>query len=544
MTAAVEAAPATVASGGNKPNGSDLQVAGFKAWAEGNGVVVPVVLPGMPDAWFDQKFPGLRELYGPAVLLGYPPKQKDEEESLPIVKDLGEDFLAATMGELGAPEAPTVFVGAEARFYTYNPDSGIFEEVREAKLVARLSALLLQCARDCAKESDTTNLEFRFRDTANLRGVAQRARGLLEVPSSFFESNLQEYIACRNGMLRLADREVLPFAASYRRRNKLMVDYAKGSACPMFLEVLMQPALSPEELDLVQRWCGLALIGVNLAQRMMVLTGTAGGGKGTFIRVLRGIIGPENLATLRPMLLGERFEVGRFLGKSLLYGADVPENFLSCKGASSLKALIGGDPMTLEFKGSNERPEIVCRFNAIVTCNSRLTVHLEGDAEAWRRRLAIVEYKNAKPDKVITDLSEQILAKESSGVLNWMLEGLEMLRADGWTLRLSESQQRTVDDLLLESEADVVFARECLHREEGGSLTVGKCYEAYVTFCNERGWVAMPRKRFSTVIGDTVTRQFGMTMRHDLSDDNGKNQRGWRGLLCMGAASGNTEVYD
>ena len=100
-----------------------------------------------------------------------------------------------------------------------------------------------------------------------------------------------------------------------------------------------------------------------------------------------------------------------------------------------------------------------------------------------------------------------------------------------------------MDDLLLESEADVVFARECLHREEGACLTVAKCYEAYVTFCNERGWVAMPRKRFSNVIGDTVTRQFGMTMRHDLSDDNGKNQRGWRGLVCMGAAPDNTEVY-
>ena len=189
--------------------------------------------------------------------------------------------------------------------------------------------------------------------------------------------------------------------------------------------------------------------------------------------------------------------------------------------------------MTLEFKGSNERPEIVCRFNAIVTCNSRLTVHLEGDAEAWRRRLAIVEYKNAKPEKVITDLSEQILAKESSGVLNWMIEGLGKLREDGLTLRLDENQQRMVDDLLMESEADVVFAKECLVREADSELTVARCYEGYVAFCNERGWVAMPRKRFTTVIGDTVTRQFGMTLRHDLTDDDGKNQRGWKGLLCL-----------
>ena len=221
-------------------------------------------------------------------------------------------------------------------------------------------------------------------------------------------------------------------------------------------------------------------MGENLAQRLVILTGTSGGGKGTFIRVLQGIIGAENVATMRPNLLGERFERGRFYGKSLLYGADVPEDFLNCKGASELKSLTGGDPLDLEFKGSNDTPAILCRFNAIVTCNSRLTVHLEGDVEAWRRRLAIIEYLNAKPAKVITDLSEQILAKEGPGVLNWMLDGLEKLRADGWELRLNAQQQKVVDDLLLESEAEVVFASECLQEDATGSLTVADCYEAYV----------------------------------------------------------------
>ena len=91
-----------------------------------------------------------------------------------------------------------------------------------------------------------------------------------------------------------------------------------------------------------------------------------------------------------------------------------------------------------------------------------------------------------------------------------------------------------VAGLLLESEADVVFARECLVRQEGESLALARCYEGYVTFCNQRGWVAMPRKRFTSVIADTVTRQFGITVRHDLCDGDGKNQRGWRGLLCVG----------
>src|SRR5205814_5947762 len=143
--------------------------------------------------------------------------------------------------------------------------------------------------------------------------------------------------------------------------------------------------------------------------------------------------------------LGERFELGRFLGKTLLYGADVPEKFLNHAGASVLKSLTGGDPMTLEFKRSNESPLIVCKFNAIVTCNSRLTVHLEGDTDAWRRRLAIINYQKPKPARVIADLDQLILRTEPSGVLKWMLEGLDKIRADGWQLYLTTGQQRVVD---------------------------------------------------------------------------------------------------
>src|SRR5205085_6734607 len=138
------------------------------------------------------------------------------------------------------------------------------------------------------------------------------------------------------------DRVLLPFHPSYRRRNKLAVQYDASATCPLFRETLLGQALDADDIDLLQRWCGLGLIGVNLAQRLIILTGTAGGGKGTFIRVLNGIIGAINVGTLRPDLLGERFELGRLVDKSLLYGADVPDNFLNCKGASVLKALTGG----------------------------------------------------------------------------------------------------------------------------------------------------------------------------------------------------------
>jgi P4 family phage/plasmid primase-like protien len=442
-----------------------------------------------PARWFNKKFPALPRDYDEAVL-----EHEDPETRIVSIRDLNEDFLAATLGERGTPDAPTVFMPTEERFYSYSSSDGIFISQRDPVVLTRLSALLLSCARDCAGNAvDTRPLKFRFRDSANLSGVLRKARGLLEVPHDFFAADLTELIPCANGMLRLSDKKLLPFSPSYRRRNKLAVPFEASATCPLFLDTLMRPALDPDELDLLRRWCGLALIGVNLAQKIVILTGTPGGGKGTFVDVLVGIIGQVNLASLRPQLLAERFELGRFLGKTLLYGADVPENFFNQRGASVLKSLVGADPVTVELKNSNETPSIICRFNVITTCNSRLIVRLEGDTDAWRRRLVPIEYTKPKPETVIANLAQRILKNEASGVLNWMLTCLDNLRADDWLLHLTGRQQTTVDNLLLESDSVNLFVRECLARVDGHETTVPAAFEAYVEFSNERGWEQLNR---------------------------------------------------
>jgi hypothetical protein len=67
------------------------------------------------------------------------------------------------------------------------------------------------------------------------------------------------------------------------------------------------------------------------------------------------------------------------------------------KGASELKVLVGGDPISAEGKGSNGDFCMFGTFNAVMTCNSRLRVRLEDDAGAWLRRLLIIRYENPPP---------------------------------------------------------------------------------------------------------------------------------------------------
>ncbi len=151
-----------------------------------------------------KKFPSLPDEHGTAIL------EETDKVGIAIKKDIGEDFLRPRLAANGSPDALTVFVPTEEKFYTYLPDEGVFTFQREPVLTTRLSRLLLECARACRDGCETKTLEFRFRDTANLSGVLKKARGLLEVPHDYFASDLTKFIPCANGMLRLDDKTLLP----------------------------------------------------------------------------------------------------------------------------------------------------------------------------------------------------------------------------------------------------------------------------------------------------------------------------------------------
>jgi P4 family phage/plasmid primase-like protien len=480
-----------------------------------------------PNDWFKKKFPALAGIHGEPVSL----KSINNRTK---ASDLNESFMAATLGEQANSDAPTVYLRGENRFYTYSPKHGIYLLASEEDISARLSALLLLCARACKEHCDVDALEFGLRDSAALAGAVKRAKSLNVVPDNFFTGGMEECLPVGNGVLRVSDRTLLAFSPKYHFRNKLAVNYSPGAKCPTFENVLLGNSLDFDDIGLLQRWCGLALVGRNISQAMLILSGMAGAGKGTFVRVLKGIIGEANIGSLRTDQLNQRFEIGRLIDRSLLYGADVPANFLSTENASILKSLTGGDPITVELKSSMAAPSLTCEFNIIVTSNSRLVVHLEGDVPAWQRRLKIIRYEKPKPANVIPDLDQQILQNEASGVLNWMLDGLYALRAANWQLALSPGQKSRVDELLLESDSvNVFFAERCIADSTAEGLTVTDAFAAYSDFCTDRGWTGLSRNQFGCDCQETAQRSFRVAIRHDIKGTDGKKQRGWKGFRLL-----------
>ena len=279
--------------------------------------------PTSPNTWFAHKFPLVAESFGEAIYI-------EKTDAAEKISGLSEDFMAATLGRRGSPESPVVYIPIERCFYRYAPASGLFEKIEPQGLAAILSSTLRSCATECRSSIDLRPLTFKYARTANLNGVVSRAKALLAEPG-FFDSPSIDFLACRNGMLRLSARKLLAFSPEYRRRTKLAVDYLPGEKCPRFIKTVLEPVLQPGDMDLLQRFFGMALLGQNTAQAMLILVGRGGDGKGVCIRVLRGILGASAIASLRTDQLASRFEIGRMHGRTLLYGPDVRSDFLNKK---------------------------------------------------------------------------------------------------------------------------------------------------------------------------------------------------------------------
>jgi len=173
-----------------------VQEAQIEAAAGGNGAAVRNAMPldMTPAQWFVEKFPSLADQYGDPIF------EATDEAGIVSARDIGEDFFAATLGDKGHPDTPTVFVPIEDKFYTYLPDQGVYLHQREPVLTIRLSRLFLECARACPDGCDTKNLEFRFRDAAMGSLPASTPSGLATTRANiiiYSQRRFLEQQACR-----------------------------------------------------------------------------------------------------------------------------------------------------------------------------------------------------------------------------------------------------------------------------------------------------------------------------------------------------------
>jgi len=398
----------------------------------------------------------------------------ESEATAALAKEYGQPFYTNKEGKvtginerywaaLYARENRVLYDPDEKNFYLYSERTGLWETVTSEAIRETISGRILEISR----ESRQFTLEIQITQ-ARVNAVVSALKGIVERRGVF--QRKQRYIHVANGVIRFTDDGDVQFGSFLPEdfsRNQSPFAFDPAAECPRFLNELIYPAVTPDDADLLQRWAGLALFGYNLPQRFLIVDGTPNGGKGTLVRIVQALVGLNNTYQLRTECLYERFETYRYRGKTLLIGPDVRGDFLMQPGASMLKVLVGGDPISAEGKGLNGDFQMFGTFNIVVTCNSRLRVRLEDDAGAWRRRLLVVRYEKPPPAKRILDFDHVLLREEGSGIQRWAMAGFVKLQAEFAEIgdfKLTDAQRGRVDSLLAESDSLRLFVRENLER--------------------------------------------------------------------------------
>ena len=444
------------------------------------------------------------------------------------VNGINERYWAA----LYARENRVLYDPDEKNFYLYCERTGLWETVTPENIRETISCRILEISR----EAQQFTLEIQITQ-ARLNAVVSALKGIVERRGAFKVK--QRFIHVANGVIRFADDGDILFGGFQPddySRNQSPFAFDAAAECPRFLKELIHPAVEPDDADLLQRWAGLALFGYNLPQRFLILDGTPNGGKGTLVRIIQALVGLNNTYQLRTECLYERFETYRYRGKTLLIGPDVRGDFLMQPGASMLKVLVGGDPISAEGKGLNGDFQMFGTFNIVVTCNSRLRVRLEDDAGAWRRRLLVVRYEKPPPTKRILDFDHVLLREEGSGILRWALAGFVKLQAEFAEIgdfSLTDAQRGRVDSLLAESDSLRLFVKERMERHEYGDVTTNEIGQAYSEFCADKGWNALPSAVVERTLPDIMLDVFHVTKSHSIERDGKKSNRGWRKVRLL-----------
>jgi phage/plasmid-associated DNA primase len=462
----------------------------------------------------------LSDIYGPPVFT-------ESVRKGDVVTDINEGYWAGLYDR----ENIMLHDPDERAFYKYDERTGLFGVETSDRIKTDISARMLEASR-----TDNIPELVTFRRDSKLNAVVAQLRGIAEKPGAF--ENRPQVVHLANCVLRLTPDglERHPFSPSFRSRNRSPIIYDLAAKCPRFLNELVIPAVKPDDVVLLQKMVGQALLGRNLVQRLMILDGLGGRGKTQLVGVIQHLIGAANSTELRTRHLGDRFELYRLRSRTLLTGVDVKPDFLSTEGASVLKGLVGGDWFDAEQKGGNGAFRLQGTFNVFVTSNTRLKIALKGDISAWKRRLLIVRYEAPPPARKIPDFADLLIAEEGAGILNWALEGLLKLREDisgpSGDIVLTDRQKGIVDGLLAESDSLRHFIENRVVIDYGSDLAVEEIVEAYAEYCPEVGWNPMHITEVQRDLPSLMLELFRTTKSNDIRR-NDKARKGFRNVAFI-----------
>jgi P4 family phage/plasmid primase-like protien len=237
-----------------------------------------------------------------------------------------------------------------------------------------------------------------------------------------------------NGLLNLNTTQLRDFDPEKIFTFKVNTRFAPDKDAPKFKAGFKQILPNEEDRTLFQEYAGYTLLPAFPHHKFMILIGIGRNGKGVLIRTIVGVIGPDNVSNIRLEYLdgSHRFMVANLFGV-LMNVCSEPSTRRPFR-TELMKQICGQDTLDGEIKNKQRLLKFISFAKQYIQAN-KLPMVDDKTLSFWDRVLIIecpVTFTDEKGNKV-PDIERTWLDDEDerSGILNWMIEGLERVNQNG-----------------------------------------------------------------------------------------------------------------
>lgn len=276
------------------------------------------------------------------------------------------------------------------------------------------------------------------------------------------------------------------------------VEYDAKADYPEFRKFLISIAPTQELRTSLRHILGYLLLGHQKEQKAFIMIGKGSNGKGTLMRLMESILGKHYCTSLSPMFMKNATR-GSANGPTPAMMPLKNARMIICseterKGIDRVffKTLTGNDTMSGR-QNYGEQESFKVPGTLVITTNEMPEWPYDDDS-LWRRIVVIPFLKSFNAENGRNNDLDEILAKEASGILRWLISGAKEYERKG--LYLSEEIEIATRGARTESDSVKVWLDDQCELKAGSSTPAKTAYDSYTAFTQLRKLPAISVKAF------------------------------------------------
>ena len=384
--------------------------------------------------------------------------------------------------------------GTNTTFYNYN--NGVYKFIDDSDMFNMVSNYFFKKGL----------LDHRAKDTYIKNTISRIGSILSTIPDRYFRDiDVQKnntHINLKNGLFNPKTKTLEEHTPKYFSVTQIPFDYNPTADCPKFKEfITFVTQKNPGSARMIQEMYGyFVCTDGNPRHKVFYLYGpTARNGKSTTALIAIGLLGLDNVSFLSLQQIAQPAPstMEALVGKWLNFSDEVSGTYLQSGNLTSISA-----EGTVDISPKFKQPySFRVRSKFIVACNS---IPRLSENNGMKQRMIVIPFDHHIPEgERILDYDKQLLEEEGSGILNWALEGGEML---GDTFFISEQSKEEMEENILGSNNVLAFMNEQYVYDEKYVDTVYAqdmygvkgVNDGYIGFCTKTGTTPMAYPRFCT----------------------------------------------